>query len=662
MPVDKTEQEVTTLVSQISRGEIKLPEIQRGYVWKPTQVARFIESLYRCYPTGSLLFWRTDETPETRAVATDSDQSKPAVPPLYMLDGQQRLTSLHRVLNDHPQAQVVFNIETEEFQNQSAATAKDPRWMKVYDVLSPGADLFEIHGRLLDAKLAIDSKEIGRRLNKLAAIPDYKFHMEVLRDFPYEEVTQIFVRVNSGGRWLKTTDLALATLSARWPGVLRKLEDEADHWAHRGYDDIDTTFLTRALTGAVLGRGLSAWSHARLVKASDEALEAGWATVQRGLRHLVPLLQNNLGATHSKLLPSMVVLLPLIVLLGERQDEHLDMETANGILYWFLVATLRNRYSGSTDTRLGQDIPATRSESPVRELFRGLGIAGTRIEVTPQALAGRSVGSPYFFLSFLVAKEAGARDWWDSVGISAAAEDSQKLEYHHIHPQATLRNHPNGYAKAEINDLANLAFISAKANRKISDRSPATYFPTLGSDELGAHLVPAVERLRDASAYREFLAARRDLLSESMTELLDRFRPRWLDETKPSPDPIAGSALEFVLYVGAAEHATIVATARAGEAIWSGMIDLRELEAAIGDAVAGLDSDLKIAGESVPVSVTSDAVEIPIGPFRVSGSTNAWRAALERERQDARPMSQLPDVPGSSWANERTPFPVADID
>ena len=110
-----------------------------------------------------------------------------------------------------------------------------------------------------------------------------------------------------------------------------------------------------------------------------------------------------------------------------------------------------------------------------------------------------------------------------------AGGSSGQQRVHHIHPQATLTGHANHYAKAEINDLANLAFISAKANKKISDRSPAAYFPSLGGDELQAHFVPLDEALRDAAAYREFLASRRQLLAAAMTGLLDRFRPSWLD-------------------------------------------------------------------------------------------------------------------------------------
>src|SRR6266851_5251907 len=94
VPVEKTEREVATLMGEVSRGEIQLPEIQRSYVWKPSQVAKLVDSLYRGYPTGSL---QTAETPRTRDFAINTAPAQPVVQPLYLLDGQQRLTALHRV-------------------------------------------------------------------------------------------------------------------------------------------------------------------------------------------------------------------------------------------------------------------------------------------------------------------------------------------------------------------------------------------------------------------------------------------------------------------------------------------------------------------------------------------------------------------------------------
>jgi hypothetical protein len=663
LPVEKTEREIGTLISEIARGEIKLPEIQRGYVWKPTQVAKLVDSLYRGYPTGSLLFWKTNETPLSRDFALLDAPPRPVIQPLYLLDGQQRLTALSRALGQDEGTEIVFNVVSEAFQNQSAATAKNPLWVKVRDVTAPSADLYEMVDALHESAPGLGRNEIGRRLQRLAAIRSQKYYMEILTDFPYDEIAQIFVRVNSGGRSLRTSDLALATLSAHWPGVLAKLEEEAAHWSAQGYGDIDVTFLTRALTGAVLGRGLSTWSHARLAAATEEQLGRGWATVRRGLRSLVPLIKHNLKISHSSMLPSMIVLLPLVVLLGERPDRPLSTEDADAILYWLLVATIRNRYSSSTDTTLGQDIPAARSEDPIRTLFKNLGIADTRIEVTPRDLSGRTVGSPYFLLSFLAAQDAGARDWWYGSTIALGGDNDQKLEYHHIHPQATLARRPEKYTKAEVNDLANLAFISAKANRKISDRSPAAYFPEVGDSELAKHFVPLETDLRTATAYRMFLARRRELLAAAMTKLLNQFCPAWLRDATIEPvDPLAGSELDFTAYQSDWDAGRLVATAKHNGMQWITALSIPDLESALDAAAEGLASDVTIAGESVPVTVHDDSVQIDLGPFIVTGALDEWRKLLDRERADALPLSQCPAVETRPWTGERVQFPITNID
>jgi hypothetical protein len=148
MPVEKTERQIADLMGGIARGEIRLPEIQRGYVWKPTQVARLVESLYKGYPTGSLLVWKTTETPLTRDFAVTGTPPQPVIQPLYLLDSQQRLTALYKALGNDPNTKIVFNVVTQAFQNQSAANARDPRWVLVRDVVRPDADLFEMADQL----------------------------------------------------------------------------------------------------------------------------------------------------------------------------------------------------------------------------------------------------------------------------------------------------------------------------------------------------------------------------------------------------------------------------------------------------------------------------------------------------------------------------------
>lgn len=646
------------LVSNISSGEIALPEIQRRYVWKPTQVARLVESLYRGYPTGYLLFWKTPEPPPVQKFAIDGTPAQPVTEPLYLLDGQQRLTALVRVFNDHPDAQVVFNVETQAFQNQSATTRQDPRWVKVHDVVRPETKLYTLMEQFYPAMPSLTRDQIYERLHRLSKIRERNYRMEVLSGFGYEEIAQIFVRVNSGGRSLTMTDLALATLTANWPGILGRLEAEEEHWTSQSYPHIDIAYLTRALAAAVLGGGLSQWSHARLARATLEERESGWKTVQRGLRDLVPLLKENLGISHSGLLHSVIALLPLIIFLGERPDKALDYETTNGLLYWLLVATIRNRYSSATDTKLGQDIKAVRAPEPVRALLDNLGIIGTRVEVTPRDLGGRGSNSSYFLLSFLTCRRNNARDWWFGTTLAPGGTAGRELQYHHIHPRATL----GSYTQAQINDLANLAFISAKANRKISDRSPADYFPELGDNELAAHYIPLDPALRVAGRYPEFLSARRALLASAMTSFLDSFRPAWLDEASVETDPLAGCELHLTRYESAWESARLIVTAIRHGTTWSARISVPDLESSLDAAGEGLDADINIGGSNVPVTLDGDNVQIQFGPFLVTGTAEEWREMLDRTRVDALPVSQCPTVTTESTAWEPITFPVTSID
>lgn len=51
---------IRKIIEKTLSGEIRIPSFQRGFVWEPEKVAFFIDSLYKGYPIGSLLFWRTN--------------------------------------------------------------------------------------------------------------------------------------------------------------------------------------------------------------------------------------------------------------------------------------------------------------------------------------------------------------------------------------------------------------------------------------------------------------------------------------------------------------------------------------------------------------------------------------------------------------------------
>src|SRR4030065_1762242 len=93
----KAEASVEGLVGRIERGELRLPEMQRRYVWKSTRVRDLLDSLYRGYPSGAILLWETDEVVPLQEFGV-SQQKNPYQSTRLLLDGQQRLTSLLAVI------------------------------------------------------------------------------------------------------------------------------------------------------------------------------------------------------------------------------------------------------------------------------------------------------------------------------------------------------------------------------------------------------------------------------------------------------------------------------------------------------------------------------------------------------------------------------------
>src|SRR5208283_3323883 len=95
--------EISELVKMFLNDELRLPEMQRKYVWSAPKVRDLIDSIYRDYPSGSILMWRVTELPETREAAIEPEEGKSAFSQkLLLLDGQQRITSLASIMTGKP--------------------------------------------------------------------------------------------------------------------------------------------------------------------------------------------------------------------------------------------------------------------------------------------------------------------------------------------------------------------------------------------------------------------------------------------------------------------------------------------------------------------------------------------------------------------------------
>lgn len=554
--MSKAEYKVSTLVDMIESGELQLPEMQRQYVWTQVKVRDLLDSLYRGYPSGIILAWKAphDAEVETRAFAVAANRDDAAS--LLLLDGQQRLTSLSSVLRGAPvhvkgrktPVEILFNLDhpdeltfitevNEDVENDDDLDGEDeadldpmervnkrafhvankavgslPNWVKVTDVFSKSdADIFKEAG-----VTGFDDPRYARyseRLKQLRAIKDYIYRAEILeREKSYEEVTEIFVRVNSLGAKLRGSDLALAQITARWKGSLSLFTAYQTRVRNLGFD-FDLGVHLRALVAVITGQS----KFLTVGSLSKDRLEAGWERTQRVFDFAVDFALKNLHINSRALLSSPLLLITTAYWADQR-GLKIDPDEAKAFRTWFLIASAKGRYSrGSSESVLDQDLAVLRNGGGATELLQRLEQQFGRLEFLPTDLVGRNTQSGIFKAMFLLFKENGADDWATSLRISPKhANSADKIEFHHIFPKAFLKRERKDLQDSDINDIANYAFIGSTTNKQISDTTPATYRGKYPASRLEAQLVRFDEWGHGAADFEQFVQQRRAAIAADL--------------------------------------------------------------------------------------------------------------------------------------------------
>lgn len=559
----KQKYKIEELVSKIERGEIRLPEMQRGYIWTATRVRDLLDSLYRDYPSGTILTWETGGEVPTRDFAITQEPNSSEAFQL-LLDGQQRLTSLSAILRGDPiyvkghkrPIDILFNLnhpdeltlvtEVEENSNdddnknpdeadaskenirqrinqmafvvKTLQLSKSPHWVSVTEVFNTNSDreiLQKCNIKNLDDPLY---DKYSERLKRLRDIKEYDYDVHVLeRSKSYEEVTEIFVRVNSLGVKLRSSDLALAQITAKWSSSLKIFESFQAECKKAGFDyDLGTHI--KNLVAFTTGQS----RFKTVTSLSKKQLEEGWEKSKQGFDFAMNFLRSNIGIDSPVLLSTPF----LIITLGYyayHNNFSLTTEQEKDLRYWFLVANAKGRYSrGSSESYLDQDLGAIKKGEGIPTMIGYLRTQFGRLEVVSSDLENRSSSSAYFKTMFLIFREAGAKDWFQNLGISLHHSGSaHKLQFHHIFPQAILKD---SSFKEKINDIANLSFISGRTNRKISDKSPDEYLPPIvekqGEEILTQQCIPTDSSLWSKDKYGDFLTRRRELIAEKINEFM----------------------------------------------------------------------------------------------------------------------------------------------
>ena len=562
----QTNIKVSELVNKVQRGELTLPEMQRRYVWPATRVRDLLDSLYRGYPSGTILVWETDEEMPTRELAVRSTRTPTTSQKLLLLDGQQRVTSLSAILGGEPvhvrnrrrPIDILFNLEhpdgppiditevddngftadvedvedeetaerdiQEEMRKRtfvvaSRALQNDPVWVAVSDVFK------KTDSQILKS-IGISSEDerwdkYSERLQKVRKIADYPYVMEVLeKSMSYEEVTEIFVRVNSLGIKLRGSDLALAQITSRWKGFMQLIEDFANEFKNDEDYIIETGLPVRMMV--IFATHQSRFK--TVGKISKEKLGEAWEQAKNGLEYAINFLRAE-GIDKLSFLSSPFLLVPIAVYWVLKNGEAITDVERKKILRWFYLAHMRGHYSmGSSESILDADLGVLFKGKNLDDLTQQLFLHVKKFVVDYDDLNNRGIRSPFFSMLYFVFKQNDVKDWWSGLKLSERhTGNAHTIQYHHIFPKSLLKV----YEKKEVNEIANMAFIGGKTNRQITNKEPIQYLEKeviakRGEEALTSQLIPLDKKLWELKNYREFLTFRRKAIAEALNEFMKK--------------------------------------------------------------------------------------------------------------------------------------------
>ncbi len=586
---------ISTLIGQIETGQIGLPELQRPFVWDRAQVRDLLDSLYRGYPAGFFLFWQASPDQETNAIGLDAKQSAPT---MLVVDGQQRLTSLYAVFKGKPvlsnkmapsQIRIGFNPLRERFEVTNSAIERDLEWVTDISTLLSGAQSsYSFINHFVDAlkqdrEVTPETADaVAENLQRLANLPNYVFSaIQLSHDLPVEEVSEIFVRVNSKGTKLNQADFILTLMSVYWDKGRKELEQFCQdarqpsggaspfNWFLEPSPDQ----LLRVSIGLGHRRAQLKYAYELLRGKDLETSEVSVATRTRNFEILKSAQAEALDLTNfsefmkalqqagfrsGKMITSKntIVYSYLVFLIG-RRDFGIDYKTLRAaIARWFLMCVLTSRYTGAAETQVEKDIRRFTDATTGPEF---LGILDQIInsqltddyweQTLPEQLSWSGGYVPAMFAYFASLNLLGAKVLFSNLTVHelldpATVAKKNAIERHHLFPRAYLKSQ-GIKGTSRINQVANYALLEWPDNIKVGATAPHEYFPAM----FDQHVSPGdAERVRfwhalpegwENMSYDAFLEARRKLMAhvvragfEKLVSGADPFAP-----TTPGPPP-----------------------------------------------------------------------------------------------------------------------------
>ena len=518
-------QKIDRLIKRVEDGDIKIPAFQRGFVWKQEQVIDLLDSIRLDYPIGSILLWNSNEKLQsTRNIAgfplPDRDESYPVN---YVIDGQQRLSSIYAVFSSHStqdKSTQDYNPDTKifdiyfDFETDSLLTLVE------YESLQNNSGAILLRN-LLDTSAFLDQlQNLHKNYHKQAKDLYSKFSnyevpvVNIRRE--KEEVGIIFERINNTGTKMNMVDIMVAWTWSDNFQLKDAISDLLETLDDRGFGTLPTKVILQSISGIIQDNTKSK----EILKLEPHIIRENFSMVEKSLLKVVDFLSSEFNCLNSDFLPHV----QQVVGLAKFFSRHIapDAEQIDKVKIWFWRTSFSRRYTAQTDDKMNADMALMNSLH--RKEYELLDEYSYSIDSRTLISTKFSKSQPYVRALLLLMAGRYPLDLVKGTknDVGESLSEFNRKQYHHIFPKAFLKN--RGTHNDKINSMVNFCFLPADSNRKISNKAPSDYFFNVVPQEkyqkaLQSNLIPVNRDVYMKENYEQFLEKRATLIMQAVDQL-----------------------------------------------------------------------------------------------------------------------------------------------
>ena len=477
------------LFIEIHDGQIKIPNFQRSFVWDKLQTAKLVDSIIKGFPIGTFILWKTrEEMRHYKSIGNDElPKTKKGSTSFYILDGQQRITSLYAVRKGLIYKFINKNGDKMEidYKDISIDLSLDPDADEEVVLVDPPEDkpYISVHellsGTFTKWMKRYDEEGLEKIETYQKRLTGYDFSTIVMPDYPLDIACEVFTRINTGGTELTLFEIMVAKtydeknrfdLLEKYNDLIHNSNSEKD-LESVGYETIPDTTVLQCVSAYLVKQV----RRRDILKLNKTKFINSWETVKDGIFYAVDYLRKSLIVPVSGLLPYNAILVPLSYFFIKLKGKRPSTIQNKLLKQYFFWASLSERFSSGAEGKIALDLKKMDrilKEQPPN--YRGEEVKLTEDEIEESWFsAGNSFckGIICIFASFKPLSFDG--DAEVELG-NAWLKRANSKNYHHFFPKSYLKK--EGYEDWEINTISNITLVDDYLNKRtIGSKSPKVY-------------------------------------------------------------------------------------------------------------------------------------------------------------------------------------------